>query len=165
MINNRSGIIPNSEFYERSKKNKLGPCFWRWEDIYSQLMKNPEEGISMVNNDTVDKARVLPHLNVSVQLLQAGKDTEINSHRHSNDALFVVLQGEGESIIGGEHFKWSKGDIIAAPAWLDHGHCNTSDSEDAMLLTFQNVPDVSNMGLWFIEEPLGDYPQHIYKEE
>ncbi|GAA0435664.1 hypothetical protein GCM10008983_10370 [Lentibacillus halophilus] len=77
----------------------------------------------------------------------------------------IVFQGEGYSIINGEKLEWEKGDVFFSPAWLEHEHCNTSDHENAVLYTIQDVPTVSGMGTWFLEEPVGTKTQHVVDEE
>jgi len=169
MVNQRSNIISTQEFREKNKKPKVGACIWKWKDVHSKLMDETSTvssgssgSISLVNADVGDG--ILPGLNASVQVLKAGKDNNVHSHRHSMLAIFVVYQGEGYSIIDGEKIEWEKGDVVVAPPWLDHGHCNTSETEDAILLNIQDIPRVSDMGLWFIEEPEDESPRHIIEE-
>lgn len=170
MSKKNSEIIDYMDFIKSSKKPLIRPGLWKWTDIKKELYGSLSEGtmsenraaVSLVNKDTGDVKGVSPNINAVVQVLKPGeRDT---SHKHTNLAIFLVFQGEGYSIIEGEKLEWTKGDVLFAPAWLEHEHCNTSEDEDAILYTIQDVPQVSGMGNWFIEEPVGTSPQHIVKK-
>lgn len=163
MTNQRADIISYPEFIKKSKKPVVGPAIWKWEDVHPRLMNEPSGAVSLVNKDVGESGGVSPTLNALFQVIKAG-DKERHSHRHTNVALFLVCEGEGYSMIDDEKLEWKKGDLVLAPAWSDHGHYNTSDTEDAILFTFQDVPLVSEMGNWFIEEPTGSMPKHIVKK-
>lgn len=166
-----SDIISYKEFLTKSTKPVVRPSVWKWEDIKSNLYGELSKGfaeedkgtVSLINKDTGDANGVSPNINALVQVLKPGQHNE--SHKHSNMALFLVFQGEGYSIIDGEKIEWAKGDLLYAPAWLEHEHCNTSEHEDAILYTIQDVPHVSGMGTWFLEEPVGTGTNHVVKEK
>ncbi|GGE58162.1 hypothetical protein GCM10007140_05640 [Priestia taiwanensis] len=82
-----------------------------------------------------------------------------------NVALNLVFQGEGFSIVDGEKIEWEKGDLFLAPPWSAHEHCNTSETEDAIIFTFQDVPVLTSMGTWFLEEPVGSAPRHVVRKD
>lgn len=160
-------IVPYPEFIQRSKKEMMRPGIWRWKDIYSKLMESigynsmePGRGaVSLIHKDTGQANGVSPNINIVVQILKPNE--HYNPHRHSNVAFFLVLAGQGFSIVDGEKLEWEKGDIVVAPAWSAHEHCNTSDTEEAILITFQDVPLVNSMGIMFWEEPLGEPIRHL----
>lgn len=169
MNKDRTEIMSVQEFRSRTMKKQLRPASWKWEDVHPKLMnslENSESGrgaVSLVHKDTGDQAGVSPSLNVIVQVFKPGERD--HAHKHSNVALFLVFQGKGFSIVDGEKIKWEKGDLVLAPAWSEHEHCNDSETEDAILITFQNVPQMSNLRTWFFEEPVGSEPKHIVGEE
>jgi len=171
MTNKHSAIIGYKEFLTNSTRDVVRPSIWKWEDIESYL----EESLSdeflgdgrgaacLVNMDTKDSYGTTPHVNVVVQVLKPG--VQDANHKHTNMAMFLVFEGEGYSVIDGEKIEWKKGDLVYAPAWLEHEHFNSSDTEDAILFTFQDVPLVSKMGTWFIEEPVGTGARHVVKRD
>src|SRR5699024_1749252 len=121
--------------------------------IYSKLInESSDSSLTLVNKSLQDADSILPNINASIQVLSAGRDNKIHSHRHSMFAIFIVYKGIGYSVIDGEKFEWEKGDVIVAPPMLDHGHCNTSETEDAILFNIQDIPRVRDMGLWMVEE-------------
>lgn len=168
MSNDRTEIMSVQEFRSKTMKPMLRPASWKWKEVYPKLMESLESSetgqgsVSLVHKD-LEGAGVSPSLNVITQVFKPGERD--HAHRHSNVALFLVFQGEGYSIVDGEKIEWEKGDLVLAPAWSAHEHCNTSETEDAILVTFQDVPAVSNLGTWFFEAPVGSTPQHVVGEE
>ena len=92
-----------------------------------------------------------------MQLLRPGEATK--AHRHTGGAVYHVVQGKGATIIDGQRFVWSKGDILALPPWALHEHANTSSSEDAVLFSIQDTPVLQALGLYY-EESLDDDGGH-----
>lgn len=165
MSDSPAKFISYNDFLEKSAKQVARPCIWKGKDIKEHLYGSESsigEGrgaVSLINEDTGDAYGFSPDMNALVQVLKPGEHND--PHRHSNMAIFVVFEGKGYSIIEGEKIEWEKGDVFYSPAWLEHEHCNTSDQEDAVLYTFQNVPNVSRMGSWFLEEPVGSGPKRV----
>jgi gentisate 1,2-dioxygenase len=48
-------------------------------------------------------------------------------HRHAHESLFVVLEGEGNVLIGEARVPLKKGDVAFVPRWLFHQTTNTGD--------------------------------------
>lgn len=171
MSDERTEILSYKEFLNKSRKPMVRACSWKWKDIYPRLVESVAEDfleagrgtISLVHKDTGDQYGVSPTMNVVVQIFKPGEHNK--AHRHTNVALNLVFQGKGYSIVDGEKIEWEKGDLFLAPPWSEHEHCNTSETEDAILYTFQDVPTVASMGVWFLEEPIGTPARHILKKE
>jgi len=167
MSNERTGIIPYSEFLKNSRKPQVRPAVWKWRDIHPKLVESISEDFleagrgtqSLVHSDTGELHSVSPTMNVVVQIFKPGEHNK--AHRHTNVALNIVFKGQGYSIVDGEKLEWEAGDVFLAPPWSAHEHCNTSETEDAILYTVQDVPVVSGMGVWFLEEPIGSPSRHI----
>lgn len=168
-MSDRTEITSVQDFRTKTMKKQIRPASWKWKEIMPKLMKTIESedaengAVSLVHKDTGDEAGVSPTLNTIVQVFKPGVcDT---AHRHSNVALFFVYQGEGYSIVDEEKIEWEEGDLVLAPAWSAHQHCNTSKTENAILITFQDVPLVSNMRTWFFQEPIDADTKHIVGED
>lgn len=169
ILDKRTEITSVQEFRSKTMKKQLRPASWKWKEVLPELMKTIEAddaengAVSLIHKDTGDLAGVSPTLNAIIQVFKPGVcDT---AHRHSNVALFFVYKGEGYSIVDDEKIEWSEGDLVLAPAWSAHQHCNTSETENAILVTFQDVPQVSSMGTWFFQEPIDAETKHIVGKE
>jgi len=170
MSHPKAKFISYKDFLQKSTKPTVSPVIWKGKDIMNELgaslssdfMGAGRGAISLINEDTGEGYGVSPTINAVVQVLAPNEHN--NPHKHSNLAIFIVFEGEGYSIIDGEKLEWEKGDVFFSPAWLSHEHCNTSDTENAVLYTIQDVPTVSGMGTWFLEEPVGTEPQHVVEQ-
>jgi gentisate 1,2-dioxygenase len=89
-------------------------------------------------------------MSCKVQMLRPGERTR--AHRHTGSAVYHVVEGEGETIIDGQRFSWSKGSIIAQPSWAVHEHANTSATKDAVLFSINDTPVVEALGLYYEED-------------
>jgi gentisate 1,2-dioxygenase len=106
------------------------------------------DGIALEYRHPLSGGSVMPTMSCCVQLLRPAEHTK--AHRHTGSAVYHVVRGEGMTVIDGQAFSWSKGDIIALPPWSLHEHANTS-SEDAVLFSIQDIPVLQALGLYYEE--------------
>jgi gentisate 1,2-dioxygenase len=69
--------------------------------------------------------------------------------------IYAAVKGTGATTVDGQRFEWSRGDVIAAPAWLPHFH---EASEDALLLRVTDAPVMERLGFYRVEEPTAKSP-------
>ena len=118
---------------------------------------SPFDGVLLEYRHPQTGGPVLPTMTCMVQLLRPGERTK--AHRHTGSAVYYVVMGDGATIIDGQQFKWSKGDIVALPPWALHEHANTSGNADAVLFSIQDLPVLNALGLYY-EEALPDNDGH-----
>ncbi len=70
-------------------------------------------------------------------------------HRSTANNIYAVVKGTGATTVDGERFEWSRGDVIAAPAWRPHCH---EAAEDALLLRVSDQPVMQRLGFLRVEE-------------
>jgi len=63
--------------------------------------------------------------------------------RTTANNIYAVVRGEGVTTVDGESFDWSRGDVVAAPAWRPHFH---QASNDAILLRVSDEPAMKSLG-------------------
>ena len=170
MAKAKARLINYKEFLKKSAQPTIGPNIWKWQDVQAKLAevskKDPLSpgrwAVSLVHEDAGKALGVCPGLNMLVQVFAPGKLAK--RHRHSNFAIFIVRQGSGYTIIDDEKIEWEAGDVFFAPPWAQHEHCNTSQTEEAVLYTVQNVPAVTDIGAWFFQGTKGTGFEHIVAE-
>jgi gentisate 1,2-dioxygenase len=139
---------------EKSKASPLLLYSWdqTWEALNSMRDHegSPFDGISLEYRHPQTGGPVMPTMACCVQLLRAGERTK--AHRHTGSAVYHVVKGKGETIIDGQRFGWTKGDIIALPPWALHEHANTA-GDDAVLFSIQDRPVLDALGLYYEETP------------
>jgi gentisate 1,2-dioxygenase len=73
------------------------------------------------------------------------------THRHSWDAMLLVVAGWGWTEIDGQRIEWGPGDSMHLPAWAWHRHGNEG-TETARFLSFSSEPMLETMGMAFQED-------------
>jgi gentisate 1,2-dioxygenase len=86
---------------------------------------------------------VMPTLGCSIHRILPGARTA--TRREVGSSIYVVFKGSGMSVINGERFEWSRGDIFVVPSWaaLDHEASEPSD-----LFSLSDVPVIKSLGLY-----------------
>ncbi|ETF02693.1 cupin [Advenella kashmirensis W13003] len=68
--------------------------------------------------------------------------------RKTASDIFVVVEGEGTSSVGGRQFAWARGDVIAVPSWIAQEH---RAMQDAILIRVSDTPLLQALN-WVREE-------------
>jgi len=103
----------------------------------------------------------LEALEAHVSELPAGASATL--HRHSCEALFYVLKGQGYTVIHDERgaerrIEWKKGDLFFTPILVWHQHVNASANSMARYLEITTIPLMKSLGAWFIESKPSEGP-------
>ena len=85
----------------------------------------------------------MPTIATSIQLLPRGFASI--PYRSTDASVFVAVEGEGESRIGDEVFRWQPRDIFVVPSWLPVTH---RAAAEAVLFSFSDRPVQEKLGLW-----------------
>jgi len=64
--------------------------------------------------------------------------------RTVGSAIWVVYQGSGQTVVGGQRFEWVPGDMFVAPSWAPVEHRAT---EPADLFMLSDAPLIAAAGL------------------
>jgi gentisate 1,2-dioxygenase len=107
---------------------------------------SPYDGVALEYRHPQTGGSILPTMACWIQMLRPDEHTL--PHRHTGSAVYHVVRGRGESVIDGQRFAWSKGDIFVVPPWAAHEHANGSTSEDAVLFSIQDTPVLERLNLY-----------------
>lgn len=78
-----------------------------------------------------------------MQLLPAGFSGA--PYRSTDGAVYSVVEGEGETIVGDTVIKWKPRDVFVVPGWQRHHHRAASE---AVLFSFSDRPVQEVLSLW-----------------
>ncbi len=149
---------PTPSLYPEPKK-KFVPAHWRYQDAKAALhtagrlvstehaerrnliMANPIPGNDYASVSTLVGA---------YQMVKAGEVAR--SHRHSPNAMRVILQGDENAytVVDGQAISMLDGDVLLTPNGCYHGHDNQSE-KDAYWIDFLDVPLVQFLGPMFFQ--------------
>lgn len=137
---------------------------YEWEPTYEALVRyakasegSPYDGIMMDYVNPATGGPVMPTIGASMQLLRPGERTK--AHRQTGSFVYQCAKGQGHSVINGQRFDWQERDIFVVPAWMYHEHANGSNSEDACLFAFHDLPVMRSLGI-YREEALAENDGH-----
>jgi gentisate 1,2-dioxygenase len=151
------GLRPSDDGWTKSYSPLLK---YEWAPTYEALQRYANvtdgslfDGVLLNYVNPVTGGPVMQTVGASMQLLRPGERTK--AHRHTGSFIYQVAKGQGFSIIEGKRFDWQERDIFCVPSWCWHEHANASNSEDACLFTFNDLPVMQSLGL-YREEAFGD---------
>ena len=104
------------------------------------------DGALMRYVNPITGGHVMPTIGAAMQRLAPGQHT--SGHRHTGSAVYQCAKGQGYSTIDGTRFDWQERDIFVVPSWATHSHANASNSEDACLFQFNDLPIIEALGLY-----------------
>jgi gentisate 1,2-dioxygenase len=145
-----AGLIPADKTWDKP----YSPLFkYSWKNVYPALLEaqkvtevNPFDGIFMQYSNPLTGGHVMQTMGAAMQLLPAGFKGK--AHKHTGSFVFQCAKGKGYTIINGNRFDWKERDIFCVPSWAWHEHHNLSETEDACLFNFNDLPVIEGLGLY-----------------
>jgi len=126
------------------------------EDV---VMHTTERGSRVGVYVGVDGDRPTRTMDALVHEFDPGTTTTI--HRHSWDAMVLVVGGWGWTEIDGQRIEWGPGDSLHIPAWSWH-RSGSDGAATARYLTFSSEPMLDTMGMSILEDaghtPVAELP-------
>ncbi|HBT32028.1 MAG TPA: NADPH dehydrogenase [Pusillimonas sp.] len=156
-----TGLVPADDKWTHAYSPLLK---YEWAPTYEALSRyakvtdgSPYDGVLMNYVNPKTGGPVMQTIGASMQMLRPGEHTK--AHRHTGSYIYQVAKGKGYSIINGKRFNWQERDIFCVPSWMLHEHANASESEDACLFCFNDLPVMKSLGL-YREEALEENGGH-----
>src|SRR5262249_3643058 len=82
---------------------------------------------------------------IALHMMKLAPATRTAEHRSPANNIYAVVRGRGITNVDGEAFAWTRGDVIAAPAWRPHFH---EAADDALLLRVTDEPVLQKLGFY-----------------
>ncbi|MCH8503308.1 MAG: gentisate 1,2-dioxygenase [Ectothiorhodospiraceae bacterium] len=119
----------------------------RTREVLEQLRRAEQwdacHGLKLRYTNPVTGGFAMPTIGAFVQLLPQGFETA--PYRSSDGTVYVCVEGSGESVVGGERYRWGPRDVFVVPSWTTHHH---RPAADAVLFSFSDRPVQAAFGLW-----------------
>jgi gentisate 1,2-dioxygenase len=133
---------------------------YEWAPTYEALARfaantdgSDFDGVHMDYISPHTGGSVMSTIGAAIQMLRPGEHTR--AHRQVGSFIYQCAKGSGYSIINGRRYDWRERDIFCVPSWMFHEHVNGSDTDDACLFSFHDLPVIKALGL-YREEAFGD---------
>jgi gentisate 1,2-dioxygenase len=119
----------------------------RTREALATLARNGEpdacHGYKMRYVDPGTGEHAMPTIGAFMQLFPVGFATA--PYRSTDGAVFSVVEGEGETIVGDTIFRWKPRDVFVVPSWHTHRHRAGSE---AVLFSFSDRAVQEKLGFW-----------------
>jgi gentisate 1,2-dioxygenase len=165
----RSQPIKEGDQFSMRRFSSAGmrPAGFQWNKPYSPLTKyswkkmlgalnemleadaSPYDDLRLEYFNPHTGGPLMPSIGAYAQKLRPGIHTQ--KHRHSSATIHHVFRGSGYSVIEGRRFDWAERDVLVIPGWHWHEHVNSSNVEDAVLISYTDEPLLKSLGIHFEE--------------
>jgi gentisate 1,2-dioxygenase len=134
---------PHPETYQSATHEEGdSPMRLAWRDTIARLNVAVRTAGGPYGTQIPLDGRAMKTIGLAMMRLDAGVATA--AHRTTANNIYAVALGRGVTTIDGEDFSWSRGDVLAAPAWRTHSHCA---SEDSVLFRVHDEPLLASLDL------------------
>ncbi len=134
---------PHPAGYEPvARKSEISPMRLAWTETLRRLDETAPDPAGPYGTQIELGDPALRTIALHMMRLASGVPTA--PHRSTANNIYAVAQGSGASVVDGESFDWSRGDVLAVPAWRPHFH---EASEDAVLLRVSDEALLGPLGL------------------
>lgn len=124
-----AGLLPAGPAPTTPRRSPLLRYAWDETDraLTTLLRQRGGKMASIRYADPLTGASALPTLGCEMHRLLPGERTA--PLRKVGSSIYVVLHGAGRTVIDGQRFDWTKGDIFVAPSWsvVDHEALEPAD--------------------------------------
>jgi len=112
---------PHPAGYEPvARTAEVSPMRFAWKDTLSRLDQAAPDPAGPHGTQIELGSPAMRTISLHMMRLTPGVPTA--AHRTTANNIYAVVQGSGTTTIDGESFTWSRGDVVATPAWRPHSH-------------------------------------------
>jgi gentisate 1,2-dioxygenase len=142
-----SGVLPDDAPMTRMGSPVINYTYARTRPILERLRQagriDKKHGTRVRYSNPASGGWAMPTMGAQLATFPAGFEGE--SYRATDGTIFVCVEGQGSTQIGGKDFEWSRGDIFVAPPWQHYAHATESES---VLFSISDRPAQEALGIW-----------------
>ena len=114
-------LEPHPDGFEHDPSRPAGsPYIFTWEETQRRLDAAPLDAEGSTARRIELGAPAMDTIALHMLRMAAGTETPV--FRTTANQIFCPVEGAGETVIDGETFAWSRGDVIAIPSWRPFTH-------------------------------------------
>ena len=147
-----NGVAPLGHDHNSKTSPLFNYPYARTRETLAALAKtgapNAHTGHAVKYTNPLTGDYAIPTIATHMMLFPAGFATK--PYRATDSAIFVCMEGRGQTTIAGEVFDWGPRDVFVVPSWAQHTH--KADAE-AVLFSYSDRGVQQKLGRW--REQLG----------
>lgn len=125
---------------------RTSPFIFRWEDVQKDLDRTAPDPDGRHGRRIELGSPALS--SIALYMMRLGTNESTRAVRTTANQIVCIAEGTGETSIDGDSFAWSRGDMIAVPAWRPVTH---KALHDATLFVMTDEPLMRSLG-WLRNE-------------
>lgn len=129
------------DFQAMTSAPERSPFVFGWRATEAALDQATPDASGRFGCQVALAAPALRTIGLFMLRLEAGMRTKPVQTTANN--IYSVVRGRGETVVDGERFEWSRGDVVVAPAWRPHEH---HAAEDTVLFRVTDAPLLDALG-------------------
>jgi gentisate 1,2-dioxygenase len=160
MLYGRGGLVPGFLPHRRGFGRETSPMFhYRGSDVREALAGlreeegDPYEAIALRFINPATGGSVFPTLDYRALMLRPGEATRFK--RETASTLYIAIEGQGVTEIGGKNLDWQTNDIFVLPSFAWRRHINQRQT-DAVLYAVSDAPLMEKIGQYRAQGRLPD---------
>ena len=134
-------------FQDPDRANESEGLCLPWADNEARLLAAMAHGKGGTARIVLD-APSLPTMELAMTMLEPGASTA--NRRSTENQIVAVVEGSGQTRVGMQVFRWSRGDVMALPGWLPVQH--QADDARATLFSVSDARTQERLGFLRVEE-------------
>jgi gentisate 1,2-dioxygenase len=135
------------EAFDKAPPTKESPFVFPMTETMQRLDAAPAEPAGPFGTQIQLGAPALD--TIALYMMRLTPRVKTAPYRTTDNNVYAVVKGTGATTVDGERFEWSRGDVIAAPAWRPHFH---EAADDALLFRVTDEPVMQRLGFHRVEE-------------
>ncbi|MEE2745953.1 MAG: cupin domain-containing protein [Pseudomonadota bacterium] len=122
------------------------PFHIKWSDLQEKLEYCMPDEYGRFGSRLPIENGSIPTMNLYIDRLDAGM--VLKKKKSTANRMFICIEGEGITVVEGEEFFWTRGDVVAVPSWKEFFH---STKTGGILFECTDEP-VLHLLNWYREE-------------
>jgi gentisate 1,2-dioxygenase len=143
-----TGMVPDGHQHRVPTSPILNYSYARTREALERMAARGNyddcHGLKMNYINPVTGDWAMPTIGTSMRLLPKGFSG--TPFRSTDGTVYVVVEGEGRTVVNGTSFEWGPRDIFVVPTWCWHYH-QTNGSE-AVMFSYSDRPVQEKLGLY-----------------
>jgi gentisate 1,2-dioxygenase len=145
MIRYGSGVLPDGSAHRNSPivnypYAKMRPIL---ERLAAEGEIDPRHGARFRYANPLTGGPVMPTMGAHLALLP--KNFKGKDYQATDSTIFVCVEGEGTTKVGGQTLEWGPRDVFVVPSWMKHSH---QAKKESVLFSISDRPAQEALGIW-----------------
>jgi gentisate 1,2-dioxygenase len=142
-----AGMLPDGYGHNGHTSPILNYSYDRTREALDKMARQDDydecHGLKMRYINPVTGEWAMPTIGTCIRLLPKGFATR--PYRSTDGTVYIAVEGNGRTVIGGTPYDWKEHDVFVVPSWRSHHH---EAADESVLFSFSDRPVQEKLGLF-----------------